>query len=146
VPVNVNFNASACNRPSRLQVFRNIHPPDGRFRVANHQVDVHWLVDPELQVPRILHVEDGILVALPRPQVRPAALELHVDLAPSGLPIVPLEFDLAIDAVIEHRDRPEDLVGLSAGRHHVADQDMLQRLRIPRVTSDRVLTFMATVR
>ena len=49
---------------------------------------------------------------------------------PVGLPVVVLEIHFAIEAVVEHRHRAEDLVRLAHDGHHVADEDLLQRLHV----------------
>lgn len=122
------------------EITSNVHPPDCFFvgslvSLADDEIDVDRLTDPIFQVAVVFYVEDFPSVASACPQVGIAALELHVDFHPARLAIIVLEFYLAIDAVVEHAHWAEYLVRLSANRHHVADQDLLQRLRIESLRS-----------
>jgi hypothetical protein len=55
---------------------------------------------------------------------------LDGDALPAGLAVVVLELNFAVDAVVEHRHPVEDLIRLARDGHHVADEDLLQRLRV----------------
>ena len=55
---------------------------------------------------------------------------MDVDPLPAGSTVVVLELHFAVDAVVEHRHRSEDLIRLASDGHHVSDQDLLQRLRV----------------
>ena len=79
-------------------------------------------------MPLILHVENFATIALAGPQIGVAALQLNVDLLAAWLAIFVLEFNFAINTVVEHGQRPEDLICLARNGHHVADEDLLQRL------------------
>ncbi len=113
----------------------HVHPADGSVAahlvlLTDDEIHIDRLADPVFEVPLVLHVEDFEAVALAGPQVGVAALELDVDLLPAGSAVVVLELHFAIDAVVEHRHRAEDLVGLAHDGHHVANEDLLQRLRV----------------
>ena len=118
-----------------LEVAGHVHPADGSFAahlvlLTDDEIHVDRLADPVFEVPLVLHVEDLAAVALASPQVGVAALELDVDPLPAGSAVVVFELHFAVDAVVEHRHGAEDLVRLAGDGHHVADQDLLQRLRV----------------
>ena len=118
-----------------LEIARHVHPADDLLaaqfvRLADDEIHVHRLADPVFEVAVVLHVEDLAAVAFAGAQVGVPALELDVDALPAGLAVVVLELHFAIDAVVEHRHRAEDLVRLARDGHHVADEDLLQRLRV----------------
>ena len=99
-------------------------------RLADYEIHVHWLVDPVFEMAVILHIENLAAIALARPQVGISALELNVDPLPAGPAVIVLELLFAVDAVVEHRHRAEDLVRLARNSHHVANENLLQCLRV----------------
>ena len=113
----------------------HVHPADDSFAahlvlLADGEIHIERLANPVFEVPLVLHVEDLAAVALAGPQLGVLALELDVDPLPAGSAVVVFELHFAVDAVVEHRHGAEDLVRLAGDGHHVADQDLLQRLRV----------------
>jgi hypothetical protein len=108
-----------------VEIARHVHPTD-RFlaaplvRLADDEIHVHGLADPVVQMAGVLHVEDFTPVTTECSQIRIAALELDVDFPAARVAVVILELQLAVDAVVEHRNGAEDLVGLAADGHHVS--------------------------
>ena len=105
-----------------LEMARHVHPaedlPATRLvRLADDEIHVHRLARPAGKVPLVLHAEDLAAVALAGAPVGAAALELDADAFPARLAVVVLELHFAINAVVEHRHRAEDLVRLTGDGH-----------------------------
>ena len=118
-----------------LEVARHVHPanrlPGAHFVcLADDEVNIHRLAHPVFEMAVIRHIEDFAAVALAVAQVRVAALELDIDALAAGFAVVVFEFDFAINAVIEHRHGPKYLIGFARDGHHVADEDLFERLRV----------------
>jgi hypothetical protein len=119
------------------ELARDVHPADSLFagshvRLADDEPVIDRLDEPVVEMAFALHVEDFRSIPPACAQIRVAALELDVDFPPAWLAIVVPELYLAVDALIEHACRSEHLVRLAAGRHHVADKNLLQWLFIER--------------